>query len=170
MALTPEQLTLLKNDIAAHPVWGALPHTGDNSYVIAAAYNQLATPDFWVYRTALTEQEIYEATSSEGTTWSWATYMAQTVTERDAWVLMFRPGQINPSLPQARNGITQIFSGNTAPQLAQKTHLSALFRERASEAEKLFHTSGQGTTASPAVMGFQGQLTMSDVDQAWAMP
>src|SRR5262245_17630183 len=110
MALTQEQLTLLKTDIAAHPVWGQMAHTGDNAYAIAAAYNQPASPDFWVYRTSLGEKEIYEATSSESTTWNWTTYMAQTVTERDAWVLMFRPGGINPALPQARTGITQIFS------------------------------------------------------------
>jgi hypothetical protein len=169
MPLTADQLLTLRDDIAAHPLWSAMPHNSDSAYAIAAAYNQPAQPDFWVYRTALGEKEIYEATSSEGTTWSWVTYMAQTVTERDAWTLMFRPGTINPSLPQARAGITQIFSGNTGAQVAQRTHLTALFRERASVAEALFAVSGQGTTGSPAVMGFEGTLTGSDVEQAWAL-
>jgi hypothetical protein len=170
MPLTTEQLTRLRDDIASHPIWGSVAHTGDNAFTIASAYNLPASPDFWVYRTSLAEQEIYEATSSESTTWSWTTYMAQTVTERDAWMLMFRPGQINPSLPQARAGITQIFSGNTQPQIAQRTHLTALFRRRATEAEQLFVTTGAGTTASPATMGHEGPITMSDVTQCWDVP
>jgi hypothetical protein len=167
--LTPEQLAVLKADIAAHPVWGSLPHTGDNAYAIAAGYNQPASPDVWVYRTSLGEKEIYEATSTDGTTWNWQTYMAQTVTERDAWVLIFRPGQINPSLAQTRAGINTIFGGSTGPVVAQRTHLAALFRRRATQAEDLFAT-GPGTTASPATMTFEGLLRPADVENAWAIP
>jgi hypothetical protein len=171
MALTTQQLTLLKADIAAHPVYGALPHTGENAYTIAAGYNALAEPDFWVWRTMLSEQEIYEATSSAGTTWSWATYKAQSLQDRDAWERMMAPGQVNPSLAQTRAGWDTIF-GTQGASLQQINFLLALGREKASQAEKLLivPSSGTGTTASPAVMGFQGQLTGSDVEQAWAIP
>lgn len=171
MALTPAQLDLLKADIAAHPVWGQLAHTGDNAYTIAAAYNLPAEPDYWVWRTALGEQEVYEDTSPDGTTWKWATYKAQTVQDRDCWARMFNPGVVNPSLKQTRDGWTDIFGGQGA-SLAQVNFLLALSRERASEAEKLLMVpgSGQGSPASPAVMGFQGDLTASDIDQAWARP
>jgi hypothetical protein len=171
VALTPQQLTALKVDIAAHPTYGTLPHTGDNAYTIAAGYNQLAVPDFWVLRTALTEKEIYEGTAPDGTTWSWATYKAQSVQDRDAWTRMMAPGVVNPSLEQTRAGWQAIFGGQGA-SLVQVNFLLALSRERASTAEKLLivPASGAGTSASPAVMGFQGSLTGSDVEQAWAIP
>jgi hypothetical protein len=171
MPLTTQQLTLLKADIAAHPVYGSLAHTGENAYTIAAGYNQIASPDFWVWRTTLAEQEVYEATSPDGTSWNWATYKAQTVQDRDSWARMFNPGVVNPSLAQTRAGWQAIFGGQGASQ-QQVNFLLALGREKASQAEQLLivPSSGTGTTASPAVMGFQGNLTGSDVEQAWAIP
>ena len=172
MALTQDQLTRLRDDIAAHPVWGTVPQNGNNAYTIAEAYNLPATPDFWVYRTALGKREIYEETSPEGTVWNWDTWMAQTATERDAWVEMFNTtvAVINPSLAQARNGINTIFKGTTGPVVAQRTHLNAMYRRLASAAEKLFVTSGAGTTSSPGLMGYEGDISMSDVEQCWAIP
>ena len=155
MPLTAAQLEVLAADIAAHPILAALPENSDSAFLIADTYNITASPDFWVYKTSLTEQEVYEDTTTEGTTWNWTTFMAQTNQERETWALMFRRGTINPSLPQARNGITQIFGGSTAPTVAQRTHVTTLFRRRATVAEKLLivPASGAGTTANPATMG-----------------
>jgi|SRR5215510_11693635 len=169
MPLTTDQLQILKADIAAHPIYGSLPHTGENAYTIAEGYNQLASPVFWVWRTSLPEQEVYEATSPDATHWNWATYKAQTVQDRDSWARMFNPGQVNPSLQQTRDGWLAIFGGQGASQ-TQVNFLLSLGRRHASEAEKLFAVSGTGAAATPGVMGFEGDLTGSDVDQAWALP
>lgn len=170
MPLTVPQLDVLAADIAAQPILAALPKNSDSAVLIADVYNAIASPVYWVYKTSLREDEVYEQTSSDGTTWSWTTFMAQTVTERETWALMFRRGTINPALPQARTGITQIFGGSTAPVVTQRTHLTALFRRRATVGEKLLivPASGAGTTASPATMGFEGALRGWDVEQAWA--
>jgi hypothetical protein len=167
MALTAAQLDLLATDIAADPTLSSLPHNADSATVVCAAYNQPDVPAFWVWRTSLPEQDIYEATTVDGTVWDWTTYIQQTVQERDAWACMFHPGVINPSLPQTRAGYTKIFSGSGALVVAQRTHLLTLSRRQATRAEALFAT-GAGTTAAPALLTFEGLLTESEVEQAWA--
>jgi hypothetical protein len=176
MTLTPAQLTSLKQDIAADAALSALPQTSDTAFEIARVYNLLASPTFWVYRTELGEKEVYEATSPDGTTWDWTTYIAQNQREADAWTRMFSGGgrggggAINPSLAQVRAGVDKIFSGVGAGPTAQRTHLHSLFRRTATRAEKLFATTtqGAGTTAAPATLTFTGTLTGGEVEQAWA--
>lgn len=166
MPLSPAHLQLLHDDILVHPVYGALPHTGDNAFRIADGYNTRAVPDFWVWRTSLSEKEVYEATV-DAQFWSWATYKAQTVQDRDAWACMFRPGAVNPSLKQTRDGWTSIFGTQGASQ-TQVNYLLTLSRRHATESEQLFAT-GTGTVASPAVMGYEPPLRPTDIEQAWAL-
>jgi hypothetical protein len=166
--MTPAQLLALRNDINADPVLGGLPVNQDQSLIIAAAYNQLVIPDYWVWKTKLTEQEIYEATSSDDTVWSWTTYINQTAREADAWGRMFASGRINPSLPQVQDAYSRIFSGSTQAVQAQRAHLLAISRRLATRIEKLLRTSGAGTTADPAELGFEGNLNAHDVDLARA--
>ncbi len=118
-----------------------------------------------MWRTSITNKEIYEVVSVDATTWSWPSYIARSVAERDAWRELFAvTGRINAALANTRQGVADIFSG--AGGLAQRTHLLAVGRRTATRAEKLFAT-GTGTTAVPAVMGFEGSLGFSDVLQAW---
>jgi hypothetical protein len=167
VTLTAAQLDLLATDIAADPTLGSLPHNADSATAVCAAYNQPDVPAFWVWRTSLYEQEIYEATTTpEGTAWNWATYKAQSVQDRDSWARMMAPGVVNPSLAQTRAGWVTIFGGSGASGV-QVTFLQTLGRRQATRAEALFAT-GAGTTAAPALLTFEGMLTESEVEQAWA--
>jgi hypothetical protein len=135
---------------------------------IANAYNVPASPAFWVWKSVLREQEVYESTSVDGTVWDWDPYIAQTAAEHDAWGRMFNAGQINPSLPQTRTGFLKIFKGSTAPITAQRTHLLALSRRSALRGEVLFAvtTAGDGSAATPANAVFEGKITYPDVYRA----
>ena len=168
MALTPQQLQQLQADIAADPVLSQVPHTSDGALEVADAYNAQASPVFWVWKTSLLEQDVYETTSPDNPTWSWATYKAQTVQDRDSWARMFNPGLVNPSLRQTRDGWTAIFGGQGA-SLQQVNFLLALARRPARRIEALLYvpTLGTGTPASPANMGYEGTISGSDVEQAW---
>lgn len=165
--LTSSQLQTLKTDIAVSE-FSALPNTPQNAQTVAEAYNLAASPDFWVWRTNVTRAEIYHSASADSTTWSWTTYKNQNVAEQNAWTQMFMGDSVNMSLPNLRAGVSAIFTG-TAQANAQRDHVLAVGRRKAKRAEKLFAT-GTGSTASPAVMGFEGNLVYTDVVAAWELP
>ena len=164
--LTTAQLQTLKSHITASGDLNSQPAGSDGNTEIARLMNLAASPAFWVWRTSVTEAEYTRDTSPDGTTWSWPAYIARSQGERDAWArIVTGDAGANPSLANVRQGFADIFSGATAPAPAQRTHLTAMSRRQATRAEKLFAT-GTGSTASPAVMGYEGTITASDVDSA----
>lgn len=168
--MTPAQLTTLKNAIAADSVLAALPNNGDGNAAIAAAFNVVAAPDFWVWRTSVTKDELVGSTSVDGTTFSWTGtgYITRAQGERDAFNAIFNSsGAVNPSNPSIRQAFADIFSGNTAPAPANRTHLNTVSRRKATRAEKLFAT-GTGSTASPGIMAVEGLLAGQDIEAARA--
>lgn len=165
MALSSSQLAALKADILADPILNAFPNNSDGAFAIAAAYNLAASPDFWVWRTNITETECVGSPSPDGTVWNWPQYISRTEPERDGWKRLFANGSVNAGLPNVRQAIADIFSGAQAAPTAQRAHLLAIARRRATRAEKLFAT-GTGSTASPATMTFEGSLNYQDVQEA----
>lgn len=168
MSLTPSQLTTLKTDILADQALSAFPNTPDGNFAIAQAYAVIASPDFWVWRTRVTKSELVNDTSVDGTTFNWtgAGFITRSQGERDAFRELFNgSGVVNPSLSQVRQAFADIFSGQTQPAPANRTHLLTVARRKATRVEKLFAT-GTGSTASPATMGFEGALTGDDVQEA----
>ncbi len=166
--LTTAQLTILKADILADPGLASQPQNSDGAFAIAAAYNLLAVPDYWVWRTSIPQSEIVGVMSIDGTVWSWSAYISRSQGERDGWREMFADtGAINPSLANVRQGLADIFSGPSG--VAQRAHLVAIGRRLATRAEKLFAT-GTGTTATPATMSVEGTLSYQDVLAARALP
>jgi hypothetical protein len=162
--LTDAQYTTLQNDIlVTHQAEFATPVAQADYATIATAYNQTASPVYWLWRTQLPEKEIYE-TTVEGQSWNWTTYIGQSIQERDGWQTMLRPGQINPSLPQVRGAFDKIFSGAGAAA-TQRTYLYTVSRRQALRGEALFAdtTSGDGSTATPAQLTKIGNLTYYDV-------
>lgn len=164
MALTSQQLAALKADIAADPVLAAKPNNSDGNFDIAKAYNLPAAVDFWVWRTEVARAEIYNLTSGDGTNWNWTTYKNQAVAEQNAWVQMFMGDRADFSKANLRAGIAAIFTGS-AQATAQRDHCLVMGRRKATRSEKLF-ASGTGSTASPATMGFEGVLSIDDVEAA----
>lgn len=177
-ALTPAQLQTLKTDIAANTAtvqFGGeavqirnLPLNDDANFAIAAWYNGVAAPDFWVWRTNVSREEIYNSTSPDATTWNWTTYKNQAVAEQNAWVQMFMGDRANFSQPNLRAGIAAIFTGS-AQANAQRDHCLAMGRRKATRAEKLLAT-GTGSSGTPATMGFEGNLSFGQVSQARNLP
>lgn len=166
--LTPAQLTTLKANIIADAAFNGLPSNTDGAFVIAAAYNLPASPDFWVWRTRVSKDELVQTTSVDGTTFNWtgAGFITRAVGERDAWRELFSlDGICNPSLASVRQAFADIFSGATAPAPANRTHLLAVGRRKALRIEKLFAT-GTGSTASPATMVIEGTISYQDVQAA----
>lgn len=165
--MTPAQNIALKADILADPVLTAQPNDSDGAFAIAAAYNLNASPDFWVWRTSVSREELTNSTSIDGTVFNWtgAGYITRAQGEREAFQQIFdAEGRVNPSLPQVRQAFLDIFSGAAAPAPANRTHLATVARRKATRAEKLFAASGAGTTGSPGVMGFEGSVSYQDVE------
>jgi hypothetical protein len=166
MALTSAQKATLKAAITADPVLSALPNNTDGAFEIAAAFNAPATPAFFVWRSLVTEHEFTGTVSAEATSFSWPAYIARSEAERNGWGRMFNGTySVNPSLPNVRQGIADIFSGSANSAPAQRAHLLAIAKRNATRAEKLFAT-GTRSTASPATMAFEGSLSYQDVDDA----
>ena len=164
MPLTPTQNAVVKADILANPDLNAIPNSADGAYAIADLYNKIAVPDFIVWKVRLHEQEITSLTSAEGTVWSWTAFISRTVGEQEGWSRMFNGTYtINPSLLQVRNGLADIFSGGTGA--AQRTHLTAISKEKATRLEKLLAT-GAGTTLDPATRVFVGNTNHSEIAEA----
>lgn len=189
MPLSPEQLATLKADIlvnvntipAGMPNAGAfvgvsvnaIPNdSGDGNLAVASWYNLNTSPSYWVWRTSVAKGEYVNATSIDGTTFSWtgAGFITRSQGERDAWREMFNgTNTVNPSLAQVRQAFTDIFSGATAPAPANRTHISTISRRVAKSGEKLFAT-GAGSTGSPALMGYEGNISLQDVNSARNLP
>ena len=71
LMLTPPQLATLKTDILADATLNAFPNTADGAFEITTAYNIVASPDFWVWRTSVTKDELVAGVSVDGTTFNW---------------------------------------------------------------------------------------------------
>ena len=161
---TTEQQAAIKADILANPDLDAFPNTVDGAFGIRDLYAVEAVPLFWVWKTQLHEHEITGESSPDGTLWDWSAYISRSVGERDGWVRMFNTSlTINPSLPNVRQGIGDIFSGGTGTD--QRAHLLAIARRNANRLEALLAT-GTGSTVSPATMTFVGAAGYQDIYDA----
>jgi hypothetical protein len=168
MALTTAQRTTLKADMQSGANAAALEAylTATDWPSVEAWYNAPSSPDFWVYRTILTKAEVTQGISQDGTTFTFSGngFITRTPGEIEAWKDLWSLGSVNPSRAPTRVAFGDVFSG-TGNAALNRTHLLALARRKATRVEKLFAT-GTGSTAAPATMGVEGQLTYQDVQQA----
>lgn len=168
MPLTLAQKQALKADIiaASDPECVALeasPTNSDLAFAVAALYNLAASPDYWAWKTQLTKHAAVSETSVDATTFSFTQLISRTVQEQFGWQELWNSTlSCNPSLPNVRQGFADVFSGAQAGPVAQRAHLLAMARRKATRVEKLLAT-GTGSTASPATMGFEGPLTFQNV-------
>lgn len=172
--MTPAQLQVLKTDITvtrASTVYQGQTllqwwNAGDD-ITLAEFYNQTASPDFWAWRTSVSQDELTNSTGPDGTTFTWVGngFITRSAGEQAAWRELFgRSGGVNAALSQVRQAFQDIFSG-TGNAAANRTHLAAVARRKVRYIEQLFAT-GTGSTGSPAVMTFEGTITGTDVGQA----
>jgi len=158
MALTPAQLVTLRADIDADPVFSVLPNNDDTSFAIAEAYNQTASPDWIVWRTNLSREELFDATVL-------TELISRSQGERDTYRTMLDQGVVSAAKASIRQAFADIFSGPAGA--TTRAQLTAVAKRTATRAEKLFST-GTGSDAAPATMSFEGSLSYHDVAQARA--
>lgn len=163
--LTTAQKATIKTDIANNSDLNVNPNTEPGNQNIAALYNAASSPDFWVWRSSVTEDEIVGQLSQDATLFSWTTFIGRSQGERDGWMRLFRSGKVNPSLSNVQAAIADIFSG--AGGATQRTHILTCFRRKATRLEKLFAT-GTGSTAAPATLVFEGTVSIQDLNEARA--
>ena len=146
------------------------PQTPDGAQVIANAYNLAASPDFWVYKTRLAEAEVFDVVV-------WTELISRSVGERDTFLIMLRPGYLDPSKTSIRQSLLDIFSG--AGGAGSRGALNTASRRKATRLEKLFAVASSapptpsgalGSTTAVATMGVHGPLTYQDVLQARELP
>lgn len=156
MALTLEQLQLIKSEINSDPTLSSKPLTPDGSFEIAVELNKLAAPAFYVWKTDVPTKECKKAMV-------WTEYIARSSGEREAWQFMLSNGTINAADVNVRQGIADIFSGPGGAQT--RTNLLAIGKRQATRCEKVL-AGGTGSEASPATMSFEGLLSYQDVEAA----
>jgi len=157
--LTTAQLTTLKSEINADAALSSLPPNSDGAFAIAAAFNLDAVPDFIVWRTSVSIDEIM----NNGFVWTAVDSM--TVGKARIWDWMSRLGSINPSKTNIRQGLVDAFGAGSAMANGILPHL----KRKATRAEKLF-ASGTGSDAQPATMAFEGAISFQDVEAARNLP
>lgn len=158
MAITdPNLLATLKADILADPAF-----VGVFAAEIADAYNLPASPAWTVWKTSVDAETWDDAIM--GTTGAATQLDALTASKRDSlfWAL---ERTLNPSNPATRAALDD-FCGS---QNTLKAALAAAQKRPATRAEKLVST-GTGSTAFPATMGYEGALTYQDVEAAQNLP
>ena len=154
MALTTAQRTILAAHIRANSdptVVAALAVRNDNAIVTVynadssfVAWRNQIEPD--EYREALDWTEVDNLTNGKARIWEWLT-QGMTVS-------------INASKANVRAGLNNAFNNTTT-----KTNLLAIATRFATLAESLFAT-GTGSTQSPGVLVFDGDITAEDVGRA----
>lgn len=162
--MTPAQLQTLKASILADPVLSALPLTSGGAGVIVEAYNLQAAPDFIVWRTSVSWDEIM----LNGMDWARVDNLS--VGKARIWDWMFQNGSrsMNPSKANIRAGIDAAWVG-TAADLAVRASVYTHCKRLATRGEKLF-AFGTGSVAAPATMSYEGAITSDDVQQARELP
>lgn len=169
--LSPSLYGQLKTAILADPTLSAYPNDTDGANAMLPLLNALASPAFYVWRSAISAAEIYDQTSPEATVWDWTSYKSQAVTEQGAWEQMFHSGRsVNMSLLNLRTGVEKIFGVANA----QTVHVKAMGKRQATRAEKIFASvaGGTGLQVAPAslysgsILIFEGLLDYIDVDNA----
>lgn len=191
-SLTPAQVAALRADILADPVLSALPNDQDSALAIAAAYNQTAVPDLFVWHPSARISNILD-------TFNLASFTpVDTISESDTDpVISRRMGRLlsiqvkqmnlqlmlqgrdllDCTLPNVRaslrDALVQVPAGVNGAFVAVAgasgaTALAACQR-KATRGEKLFAT-GTATTGSTtgSLMGYVGAITQAQVAQARA--
>lgn len=149
MSVTFTQLTQAQSDtlramIAADTTANAMGQAGDDAGLSA----WLNTPDaaYIVWRTNMTIAECNQVMV-------WTEIDGLTVGKARIWEWMRSMGTLDASQTNIRQGFSDAFTTATATKAA----ITALAKRQATRAEKKLAT-GTGTTATPAILVFEGQI------------
>lgn len=189
MPLTPAQNALVKADILASGDMNTLPNNSDGSYEIARLYNLPASPTFAVWRTDAQVSAILDAIN-------WSLYTPNDSPDNTATytnrALNIQTKQMNlQNMVQGRDrldcskvniraglrdAVIAVPSGTggaaTSPGGASGVNVLNNCTRNATRLEKLLATASQGSdttgTVAAQVMGFEGTVSYTDIDNARA--
>lgn len=152
--LTQEQGAALKTYIQTTPALNAL--YVDSVFTAIADYmNTLADPAFTVWRSEVSEEEIFK----NGMAWTEVDNL--TAGKARIWEWMMKFGSFNPSKPNIRAGIVEVWSG-TAGKLAVQASVLGHCKRSATQLEKMFST-GTGSVADPATTAISSPTNWSEI-------
>jgi hypothetical protein len=152
IGLTPAGLAAIK-------AWVIANQGGRFDEPTRQALNAPAPPTYIVWRTVVSRAEIQEDPAFD-----WTRVIALTVDRARGWDWMFQgAGTIDPSKPNIRAGISATWSlpADDATEQAVFAHC----KRTCSVVEQLLAT-GTGTTATPATMTAEGELTLDELGRA----
>jgi len=159
--MTPQQLAALKVAILADNTLASQPMNSDGAYAIAIELNKSFSPDFIVWKTDVSVDEIMRNGMD------WARVDNLSVGKARIWDWLGRLGTFNASKLNVRAGIDAAWVG-TAADLAVRAAIYVHCKRKATRIEKILAT-GTGTDVSPATMTFEGELSYQDVEIARSM-
>jgi hypothetical protein len=158
MPLTAAQQTTLRNAILADNELNALPQTQDGAFEIARRLNLNASPDFTVWKTAVSNEDIGNAMN--GTEIAGLSSLNM---QRLQVLSAYSNGTQNPSRADRRAAFDAAFSG--AGGTITRAALLILWKRLATRLEKIFAT-GTGSNASPATLVVEGAISGQEVNDA----
>ena len=155
--LTTEQAALLQAAVVADPTLSLLTPSADNAFAIADAFNLPSSPEFIVWRTSVSQDEIMQ----NGFDWTRVDNLANGKARIWEWMFDNQASVFDPSKANVRDGINAVWVG-TAADLAVRAAVYVHCKRLANRVEKLLST-GDGTDAIPATMVYEGTLNYQDV-------
>lgn len=142
---------------------GAISTAANNGeYTTVADYmNTLATPDFFVWKIAVTPAEY---TGANGLVWTEVDNLTVGKARIFDWMTAGLSKAFNPADSNVRAGLGNAFSGTTTA-----TNLTAMSKTKATKAQKVLAdtSGGNGAIGTPATMTFSGQLRWQNVKHAF---
>lgn len=160
--LTEAQMQTLKN-LAASDETAEAYLDGAHDSELAAWYNTVADTNYYVWRSSVTDREIQADPAFD-----WTRVDNLSVGKDRIWTYMFKFGSINPSQPNIRAGISAVWVG-TAADLAVQAAVLAKCKANPTRAVKALAT-GTGTSATPALMTFEGMISQAEASTIRSMP
>lgn len=158
--LTQVQKTTLASAVAADHAFDDLTHNTDGAFAVAAAFNITASPYYYVWKSSVSQDEIMQ----NGFDWTRVDNLSVGKSRIWEWMFSNQERVFNPSKANVRAGIDAVWVGTSADLAVRAVVYTHCYR-LATRAEKLF-AAGTGTVASPATMGYEGQLSYNDVQEA----
>ena len=159
MALTPEQQATLKAYIQNDATLNAQPNNNTGNGEIANALNADASPAFYVWLTAYTP-ELKAQAIDNGIT------QVDNLTASKRDTLLWWASRTHDASKAATR---QAMSDLCGSQNTLKAVLIDGAKRKARLLEKVLST-GTGTLASPATMGYEGAITADEVEQVRSLP
>jgi hypothetical protein len=156
--LSPAQVASLRTLVDADQTAHALAVAGDD--IGLAAWLNTTDASYFVWRTSVTKADVITDAAFD-----WTRVDNLTVGKARIWTELFsvNGGAIDPSRANVRAGIDAAWVG-TAADLAVRASVYGVCKRNASRAEKAVAT-GTGTSAVPATLVYEGQITYAEASQ-----